>query len=71
MFDDKIIIKSQQGFRSDHHGVCTVGNNRTALSSNGNKRLQTYDKVTTHPYGTNTFKICENELLSKIKRCIN
>ena len=70
VFDDKI-IKSQQGFRSDHHDVCTVGNNRTALSSNDDKRLQTYDKVTTYPYEMNTFKICESEMLSKIKRCIN
>ena len=38
LFDDKIIIKSQQGFRSDHHGVWTVENNRTALYSNDDKR---------------------------------
>ena len=27
------------------------------------KRLQTHDKVTTYPYETNAFKICENEML--------
>ena len=25
--------------------------NKTALSSNDDKRLQTFDKITTHPYG--------------------
>ena len=25
-----------------------------------------HDKVTTFPYGTNVFKVCENEMLSKI-----
>ena len=32
-----------------------------------NKRLQTFDRVTTYPYGTNAFKVCEGEMLSKIR----
>ena len=32
------------------------------LSSNGDKRLQKFDKVT-YPYGTNVFKVCESEML--------
>ena len=58
----KKITKSQQGFRSDHHSVCTVENNRTALSSNDDKRIQTFDKINTYPYGTSVFKVCENEI---------
>ena len=30
-------------------------------------RLQTFDKITTYPYGTNTFKVRESEMLSKYK----
>ena len=41
--------------------------NKIALSSNDDKRIQTFDKVTTYPYGTNVFKICENEILVKLK----
>ena len=42
--------------------------NQIALSSNDDKRIQTFDGVTTYPYGTNVFKVCENEmLLKKIK----
>ena len=32
-------------------------------SSNDEKRLQTFDKVTTYPYGTNTFKVYEREMM--------
>ena len=34
LFDDKIILKSQQRFRSDHHEVYTEKLNKIALSSN-------------------------------------
>ena len=67
LFIDKVIIKSQQRFRSDHHRVYTEEVNKIALSSNDDKRLQTFDKVTTFPCGTNAFKMCESEMLSKIK----
>ena len=63
MFNDKIILKSQQVFRHNHHNVHTVEINKTALSSNDDKRLQTFDRVTTYPYGTNAIKVCESEML--------
>ena len=28
--------------------------------------MQTFDKIATYPYITNTFKVCESEMLSKI-----
>ena len=34
LFNDKIILKLQQRFRSDHHKVCTEEFNKIALSSN-------------------------------------
>ena len=63
MFNDEILLKSQQGFRSDHHNVYTVEINETALSSNDDKRLQTFDKIITYPYGSNTFKACKREIM--------
>ena len=65
LFNNKTIIKSQQRFRSDHHRVYTEKVNRIALSSNDDKRLQTFDGITTYPIGTNAFKVCENEM-----RCV-
>ena len=61
LFNDKIILKSQQRFKGDHHRVYTEEVNKNALSSNDDKRLQTLDKVTTYPYGTNAFKVYESE----------
>ena len=57
LFNDEIILKSQQRFKSDYHEVYTEEVNKIVLSSNDDKRLQTFDKITTHPYGTNTFKV--------------
>ena len=40
------------------------------MSSNDDKRIQTFDRVTTYPYGTNVFKVCENEMLLKKNKVI-
>ena len=66
LLNDKIILKSQQRFKSNHHRVYTEDVNKIALSSNDDKKIQAFDKVTTYPYGTNAFKVCESEMLSKI-----
>ena len=57
---------SQLRLKSDHHIVHTEEVNKIALNSSDNKRLQTFDWITTYPYGTNAFKVCESEMLSKI-----
>ena len=55
LFKNELLLRSQQRFRSDHYKVYTEEVNKIALSSNDDKRIQTFDKVTTYPYGTNTF----------------
>ena len=60
---DKIILKKQQEFTCGHHNVYTVEINKIALSSNDDKRLQTFDKITTYPRGANAFKACKNEMM--------
>ena len=67
LFNDKIILKWQLRFKSNHHDIYREEVNKIALSSNDDKRLQTFDRVTTYPYGTNAFKVCESEMLSKIR----
>ena len=67
LLNDKVILKSQQRFQSNHHKVYTEKVNKIALSSNGDKRLQTHDKITTYPYGANVFKVCESEMLNDKK----
>ena len=63
LFNNKIILKSQQLFRSHHDNVYTVEINKIVLSSNDNKGLQTLDRATIYPYGTNAFKVCESEMM--------
>ena len=63
LLNDKIILKLQQGFKSDHHKVCTEERNKIALSSNNDKRLQPFDRVATYPYGTPPVKACESKTM--------
>ena len=67
LFNGKIKLKSQQRFKSDYHNVYTEQVSKIALSSNDDKRLQTFDEIITYPHGTNAFKVCESEMLSKYK----
>ena len=67
LFNNKTILKSELRFKSDHHNVHTEEVNKIALSSNDDNRLQTFDRVTTYPYGTNAFKVSESEMPSKIR----
>ena len=69
LFNDKIILKSEQRFKSDHHNIYAEEINKIALSSNDDKRLQTSDRIKTYPYETNAFKVCESEMLL-VKRLI-
>ena len=38
--------------------------NRIALSSIDDKRLLTFERITSYPYGTSVGKVCKTELLS-------
>ena len=58
MFENKVLYRPQQRFRSDDHKVYTEEVNKITLSSNDDKRIQTFDRVTTYPYGTDVFKVC-------------
>ena len=57
LFNNKIIMRSQLRFKSDHHNVYTEEINKIVLNSSNNKRLQTFDGITTCPYGANAFKV--------------
>ena len=64
LFKNNTILRSQLRFKSDLHNVYTEEVNKIAISSNDDKRLQTFDKITTYPYGTNAFKVCESEMIA-------
>ena len=66
LLNNEIVLKSQQRFKSEPHNVYAEEVNKVALSSNDDKRLQTYDRITSYPYGTSARKVCKTEMLSKV-----
>ena len=66
LLNNEIILKVQQRFKSERHNVYTEEINKIALTSNDDKRLQTYDKITSYPYGANAGKVCKTEMLGKV-----
>ena len=63
LFNGEVILKSKKRFKSDHHKVQTEEVNKIVLSSDDDKRLQTFNGIETYPYGTNAFKVCESEMM--------
>ena len=64
LLNNKIIIKSQQRFKSEAHNVYTKEINKITLSRNDNKILQIFDRITSYPYGISIGKVCKTEILS-------
>ena len=48
MKNNKLILKSQQRFRSQKHNVFTEEVNKITLSANDHKRIQSIDSVETY-----------------------
>ena len=71
LFKNKVLYRLQQRFRSDNQKVYTEEINKIVLSSNDDKRIETFDKVTTYPFSTNIFKVCKNEMLLKINKVMH
>ena len=67
LFNNKIIMRTQTRFKSDHHDIYTEEINKIVLNYTDDKRLRTFDGIMTYPYGSNAFKVCESEMLTKKK----
>ena len=61
-------IISQQRIKSEGYDVHTEKVIKIALSNNDDKRLKTYDKITTYPHGAGLGRVCKTEPLSKVKK---
>ena len=48
---DKVILKSQQRFKSENHEVHTEDVNKIALNNDDDKRIVSPDKISSYPYG--------------------
>ena len=51
LLDDRVILKSQQRFKSENHEVYTEDVNKIALSNDDDKRIVSPDKISSYPYG--------------------
>ena len=49
LFNDKIILKTQQRFKSNYHNVYPEQIKKVVPSTNDDKRLRIFDKITTNP----------------------
>ena len=66
LLNNEIVLKSQQRFNSERHDEYIEEINKIAVISNDDKRLQTFDRITSYPYGTSAGKVCKTELLNKL-----
>ena len=59
--NNKLILKTQQKFKTEIHNVFTEKINKIALSSNDDKRRQSIDSIETYGYGTSKDLVSEKE----------
>ena len=52
LLNNKIVLKSKQRFKNERHDVYNEEINKIAQSSKDDKRLQTFDRITSYAYGT-------------------
>ena len=62
MRNNKLILKTNQRFKSERHNAFTVENNKTPLSSDDDKRMQSIDSTDLYLYGTSKYLVGEKEL---------
>ena len=63
---NRLILKTQQRFKSERHNVFTEEINKIVLSSNDDKRMQSIDSVETYPTGMGKELIWETEKIKRI-----
>ena len=66
LLNNEIVLTSQQRFKTERHDVYTEEINKIALSSKDDRRLQTFDRITSYPYGASAGRVCKTEILNKL-----
>ena len=62
----KVILKTQQRFKSERHNVFKEEINKIALCSNDDKRIQSIDWIETYAYAINKYLVCKEEKTKRI-----
>ena len=63
---NKLILKTQQIFKSERLNVFTEEVNKIALGLNNNKRIQSVDSIETYTHGMSKDFICKKEKIKRI-----
>ena len=73
---NKLILKTQQRFKSERYNVFAEEINKIALSSNDDKRIESIDSIEPYPYGTSKDLVSEredikcNDMIKLYKKCL-
>ena len=67
LFNNETIRCIQHRFKSKPGLINTIEINKVTLKNKDNKRLRTFDGITTCSYGTSAFKVCKSEMEITIK----
>ena len=65
LFNNETIRCTQQRLKSDHHKIYTQNVRKIALNNKDNKRIQSFDGITTYPTGMDQDLINESEKIIK------
>ena len=65
LFENKIFNCIQYRIKSNPLSTDTLQINKIALNNYDNKRLRSFNGITTYPYGANAFMVCHEELIIK------
>ena len=59
--NNKLILVTQQRFKSERHNVFTKDINKIALTSNDDERMKSIDSIETYVYGASKDLVSEKE----------
>ena len=66
LFNDEVIKSIQHRIKSTPVSVDTAEINKVAVKNHYNKRLRSFNEITTFRYGINAFKVCFEELQMRL-----
>ena len=68
LFNNETIGCIQHRFKSKPGLINTIEINKVAIKNKDNKRIRTFDGITTYPYGRSAFKVCKSDMEITIKK---
>ena len=61
LLNNEVILKLQESIKSEIHNVYTEKVNKIVLKGNDDKRLKTFDRITSYCYGSSPGRVCKTD----------